>query len=162
MYSLEFEVSGRSRMMSVRFWKDDSLVRVQIYRCPLAHGVPASYFSGISRLLSITSTKPKLVSVSGCSVSVVQAIDDSEEFTYNVQYPFRFDAFSLSSIMHQSDTNVFGTVDIFSQLKFLIVTLSGILIQSWTVDAPELTRVCFLHYFLLWESKLAVILGFVL
>ena len=70
--------------------------------------------------------------------------------------------FSLSSIMHQSDTNVFGTVDIFSQLKFLIVTLSGILIQSWTVDAPELTKVCFLHYFLLWESKLVVILGFVL
>ena len=95
-YSLEFETIGRTRMMSIRFWKDDSLVRVQLYRCPLAQGIPASYFAGASRFLSVTSSKPKLVSVSGCSASVVQAIDDSEEFLYNVQYPFRFDPFPLS------------------------------------------------------------------
>ena len=128
-------------MISVRFWKDDSLVRVQVYRCPLAQGIPASYFAGASRLLSVTSSKPKLVSVSGCSASVVQAIDDTEEFLYNVQYPFRFDAFPLSTIMHQTEANMFGIVDIFSQLKFLVVTLSGILVQSWTADAPELTKV---------------------
>ena len=141
MYSLEFETMGRLRVMSVRFWKGDTLVRVQMYQCPLAQGMPGSYFSGASRLLSVTSSKPKLVSVSGCPAPVVQSFDDCEDFLYGVQYPFRFDVFSLPTIMHQTDANVFGTVDIFSQLKFLVVSLSGVLVHSWTTEAPELTKV---------------------
>ena len=141
MYSLEFETNGRTRTMSVRFWKDDTLVRVQEYRCPLTLGMPGSYFPGASRLLSITSSKPKLVSVSGCSASIVQSFDDSEEFLYGVQNPFRFDVFSQPVIMHQTDPNVFGIVDMFSQLKFLVVALSGVLVHPWTVDTPELAKV---------------------
>ena len=141
MYSLEFETNGRTRTMSVRFWRDYTLVRVQIYRCLLALGLPGSYFAGASRLLSITSSKPKLVSVSGCSASIVQSFDDSEEFLYGVQYPFRFDVFSLPSIMHQTDVNVFGIVDMFYHLKFLVVALSGILVHPWTVNTPELAKV---------------------
>ena len=127
--------------MSVRFWRDDTLVRVQVYRCPLALGMPGSYFAGASRLLSITSSKSKLVSVSGCSSSIVQSIDDCEEFLYGVQYFFRFDVFSLPSIMHQTDVNVFGIVYMFSQLKFLVVALSGFLYspgQLTLLSSPRL------------------------
>ena len=141
MYSLEFETIGRLRAMPVRFWKGDTLMRVQMHQCPLTQGMPGSYFSGASRLLSITSSKPKLVSVSGCSAPIVQSFDDCEDFLYGVQYPFRFDVFSLPTIMHQTDANVFGTVDIFSQLKLLVVSLSGVLVHSWTTEAPELTKV---------------------
>ena len=128
-------------MVSVRFWKGDALVRVQLYRCPLAQGVPGSYFAGASRLLSVISSKLKLVSVSGCSASVMPSFDDCEEFLYGVQYPFRFDVFSLPAIMRQFDANVFGIVDIFSQLQYLIVTLSGVLSHPWTTETPELTKV---------------------
>ena len=141
MYSLEFEANGRTRTMSVRFWRDDTLVRVQLYRCPLALGMPGKYFAGASRLLSITCSKPKLVSVSGCSASIVQSFDYCKEFLYGVQYPFRFDVFSLPSIMHQADVNVFGIVDMFSQSKFLVVALCGVLVHSWTVNTPELAKV---------------------
>ena len=84
------------------------------FRYIVVQGIPGSYFAGASRLLSVTSSKPKLVSVCGCSASVVQAFDDSEEFLYVVQDPFHFDVFSLSTIMYQTDAIVFGTVDIFS------------------------------------------------
>ena len=141
LYSLQFETVGRTRVMTVRFWKGDALVRVRLYCCPLAQGVPGSYFARASRLLSVISSKPKLVSVSGCSASVIQSFDDCEEFLYGVQYPFRFDAFSLPAIMHQFDANVFGIVDIFSQLQRLIVTLSGVLSHPWTTETPELTKV---------------------
>ena len=141
MYSLEYEVVGRSRLMSVRFWKDDVLVRFPMYHCSLTDGVPGSFFAGVSRLLSVISTTPKLVSVSGCSASVVQAFDDSEPFTHGVQYPFRFDAYSLPALLHQKEVNVFGAIDFISQLKFLILSLGGILIQTWTEQAPELTKV---------------------
>ena len=146
MYSLEFETVGRTRMMSVRFWKDDNLVRVQVHRCLLTQGIASNYFSGASRLLSVVSSKPKLVSVSGCSAPIVQTFDNCEELSFGVQYPFRFDVFSLSTLMHQSDSNVFGTIDIFSQLKFLVVTLRGVLDQPWTVNAPELTKVTHTYY----------------
>ena len=145
MYSLEFETSGRFRTLSVRFWKGESLVRVQLYRCLISLGIPASYFAGASRLLSVTSSTPKLVSVSGCPASVLQAFDDCELFVYGVQYPFRFDAFSLPTLMHQSDANVFGTIDFHSQLKYLIVSLSGVLVRPWISQAPELAKVSIFH-----------------
>ena len=45
MYSLEYEVIARSRLMSVRFWKQDVLVRVQLHRCLLSSGIPGRYFA---------------------------------------------------------------------------------------------------------------------
>ena len=141
MYSLEFEVVGRSRLMSAGFWKDDTLVRFQMYRCPLTSGVPGSYFVGASRLLSVISAKPNLVNGSGCSVYVIQAFDDSELFIRGLGYPFRFDAYSLPALLHQREANVFETIDFIPQLKFLILTIGGILTQFWTEQAPELTEV---------------------
>ena len=78
MYAPELETIGRFYLMSVRLWKDDTSVRVQMYRCPISIGIPGSYFAGASRLLSVTSANPKFDRVSGCSASVVQAFDDSE------------------------------------------------------------------------------------
>ena len=141
MYSLEFETAGGFSIMSVRFWKGESLVRVQLYRCLISIGIPASYFTGASRLLSVSSSSPKLVSVSGCPASVLQTFDDCELFNYGIQYPFRFDIFSEPALMHQSDSNVFGTTDFHSQLKYLIVNLSGILVRPWIPQATELAKV---------------------
>ena len=112
MYSREYEVIDSSRPMSVRFWKD-VLVRVQMYRCPLSSGIPGSDVAGIFRLLSVISAKPILVSVSGCSASVVQSFDISKQFRQCIQYPFRFDAYSLPTLMHQGVENVFGSIDFF-------------------------------------------------
>ena len=141
MYALEFEVIGRSQVMSLRFWKEGSLVRMPLFRCPLIAGFPKTYVAGISRLLSAISTKPGLVSVSGCPAALVRPLDNWGMFPHGIQYPFRFDVMSLQTLMYQEGGSVFGPIDFFSQLRYLIVFLSGILTEPWTLEAPELTKV---------------------
>ena len=141
MYALEFEVIGRSQVMSVRFWKEGSLVRMPLFRCPLIAGFPQTYVAGISRLLFAISTKPGLVSVSGCPAALVLTLDNCGMFPHGIQYPFRFDVMSLQTLMYQEGGSVFGPIDFFSQLSYLIVFLSGILTATWTLEAPELTKV---------------------
>ena len=143
MYALEFGVLGRNRVMSVRFWKEGSLVRMPLFRCPLIAGFPMTHITGISRLLSAISTKPGLVSVSGCPASLVRTLDNCGMFPRGVQYPFRFDVLSLQTLMYQQGGSVFGPIDFFSQLRYLIMFLSGVLTESLTLEAPEMTKLIF-------------------
>ena len=115
MYALEFDVISRSQVMSVQFWKEGSLVRMSLFRCPLIAGFPQTYVAGISRLLSAISTIPGLVSVSGCPAALVRTLDNCGMFPYGIQYPFRFDVMSLQTLMYQEGRSVFGPID-FSQL----------------------------------------------
>ena len=75
MYAFEFEVIGRNQIMSVHFWKENTLVRFPLFRCPLVVGFPSTFITGLSRLLSVVSFKPGLVSVSGCPASLVRTLD---------------------------------------------------------------------------------------
>ena len=141
MYSVEDEVIARARLICVRFWKEDVLVRVQLYRCLLSSGIAGSYVAGASHLLSVISAKPNLVSVSECSASVVQSFVRCKQFRHGVHFLFRFDAYSLPTLMQQGVENVFGSIDFFSQLRYLVVALSGILIAPWSLQWPKLTEV---------------------
>ena len=146
MYSIEFTTQGRSRCMSVRFWKGDSLVRVELHRHDLLESTPGSYLGAISFLLSFIPSKPNLVSISGCTSMVFQALESSGLIDYGIQYPFRFDVFSLRKLMHPSvleSCYVFGPVDIFAQLTFLVAFLNGCTDQPWALQCPELIKVCF-------------------
>ena len=89
MYALEFEVIGRNQIMSVRFWKENTLVWVPLFRCPLVAGFPSTFITGLSRLLSVVSFKPGLVIVSGCYASLVRTLDNCGLFSRGVQYPFQ-------------------------------------------------------------------------
>ena len=44
MYALDFEVTGRNQILTVRFWKENTLVRVPLFRCPLVAGFPSTFF----------------------------------------------------------------------------------------------------------------------
>ena len=126
MYAFEFEVIGRNQIMSVRFWKENTLVWVPLFRCPLVAGFPSTFIMGLSRLLSVVSFKPGLVSVSGCPASLVRTLDNCGLFSRGVQYPFRFDVLSLQTLMHKEGGGVFEPMDFFSPLRYLIVFLSSI------------------------------------
>ena len=146
MYSIEFTTQGRSRCMSIRLWKGDSLVRVEHHRHNLLESTPGSYLGAIPSLLSFISSKPNLVSISGCTSMVFQALESSGLFDYGIQYPFRFDVFSLRKRMHPSvleSCYVFGPVDIFAQLTFLVAFLNGCTDQPWALQCPEIIKVCF-------------------
>ena len=146
MYALDFEVIGRNQILSVRFWKENTSVRVPLFRCPLVAGFPSTFITGLSPLLSVISFKPGLASVSGCPASLVRNLDNYGLFPRGVQYPIRFDALSLQTLMHKEGGGVFGSMDFFSQLRYLIVFLSGILTEPWTLESPELTKLGYLFF----------------
>ena len=128
MYSIEFTTAGIYRYMSVRFWRGDSLVRVGLHKHLQTDEYPECYLSVISCLLSCVSSKPNLVSISGCSSMVFQALESSDLYNYGIQYPFRFQAFSVPDFMHPNPlqtSHVFGHIDMFSQLKYLVFFLRG-------------------------------------
>ena len=105
-------------LVYVRYWKSSSLVRVYLCRHKLMLEPTAGIFNSISQVLSVLSSKPKLVSVSGCPVEIVQTLDRCTLYDQGIQYPFRFSLMSLPQMMHQTGGNVFGKIDIHSQVKF--------------------------------------------
>ena len=144
IYSIEFTTAGVYRCMSIRFWRGDSLVRVELHRHLQSDAYPDCYLSAISCLLSCVSSKPNLVSISGCSSMVFQALESSKLYEHGIQYPFRFEAFSLPDLMHPNalqTTHVFGRIGMFSQLKYLVVFLRGSPSQPWAPQCPELCKV---------------------
>ena len=146
MYSIEFTTEGIYRCMSVLFWREDSLVRFELHRHHQAESYPGCYLTAISFLLSFVSSKPNLVSISGCSSMIFRALETCGLFNHGIQYPFRFKVFSLPELMHPEALQtgyIFGRIDIFSQLKFLVVFLRGGLSQPWALKSPELCKVIY-------------------
>ena len=135
--------------MSIRFWKKDILTRVELHRYHQGETYPDCYLAAISHLLSFISSKPSLVSVSGCSSMVFRALETSGLFINGIQYPFRFEVISLPELMHPNvlqTKHVFGRIDMFSQLKYLVVFLRGCQSQPRALQCPELCKVTSLHY----------------
>ena len=103
----------------------------------------------MSRLRTVLSAQTQTVSVSGCPAEVVPPLESSIYFDKGIQYAFRFDAFSLPSLMHQRWDSVFGGISFFSQLRFLITFMDGCQNQDWFSLTPELNKVrsshCFRH-----------------
>ena len=86
LYSIEFTTQKVHRCMSIRFWENDILTRVELYRHHQGEVYPDCYLTEISHLLSFISPKPSLVSVSGCSSMVFRALETSGFFKNGIQY----------------------------------------------------------------------------
>ena len=143
-YSFEFEKKGIYELVYVRYWKSTSLVRVYMCRYKLTSEPSSGIFNSISRVLSVLSLTPKVVSVSGCTVEIVQTLDRCTLYQQGLQYPFRFSSMSLPHLMHQTGGSVFGKIDIFSQVKFLLGFLNGCQELPWIGNMPTLVQVSFL------------------
>ena len=143
-FAIEFEDQGVNRLMSVKFWKGNTLCRVYVCRS----GLPSSDLTGelgsLSRLLSVVSTKADIVACSGCPVELIRTIDYSAFFPRAVQSCFRFEHLQLQKMMHKPTFSVFGRIDFFSVLKCLIVPLGAATDEDWVLQSPELARVSIL------------------
>ena len=143
-FAIEFEDQGVNRLMSVKFWKGDTLCRVYVCRS----GLPSSDLTGelgsLSRLLSVVSTKADIVACSGCPVELIRTIDYNAFFPRAVQSCFRFEHLQLQKMMHKPTFSVFGRIDFFSVLKCLMVSLGAATDEDWVLQSPELARVSIL------------------
>ena len=48
--------------------------------------------------------------------------------------------------MHKREGSVFGRIDFYTQLKYLLAYLAQSLDEPWMVDAPELSIVSFIFF----------------
>ena len=97
----------------------------------------------MARLLPLLSTAPQIVCMSGCTASVLRAVEESSLLKKGIEYPFRYQVTSLHKLMHKREGSVFGRIDFFSQLKYLLAYLTHSLDELWMVKAPELSKVGF-------------------
>ena len=140
-YSFEFEKKGIYGLVYVQYWKSTSLVRVYMCRYKLTSDPSSGILNSISRVLPVLSSKPEVVCVFGCTVEIVQTLDRCTLYQQGIQYPFRFGSMSLPHLMHQTGGSVFGKIDIFSQVKFLLGSLNGCQELPWIGNMPTLVQV---------------------
>ena len=143
-FAIEFENVGVNRLMSIKFWKGDSLCRVFVCRSGLPSADLTGDLGSISRLLSVVSTKADIVAYSGCPVELIQTIDHNEFFPRAVQSCFRFEQLQLQKMMHKPIYSVFGRIEFFSVLKCLIVSLGAATGEDWVLESPDLGQVSIL------------------
>ena len=146
-FAVEFELRGLFLFMHLRFWCDNQLCRVVLKRTGRTVGQTQAEKHLFPSLLGAISARPNPVCASGCSLEFVQELDESPLFTFGVQSFKRFDEVSLAKLMHKDSYSVFGRIDFFSVLKYLIVSLGGSLDMECVLLAPELSRVRALHRF---------------
>ena len=97
----------------------------------------------ISKLMSSISTTPNIVCCSGWPEDLIVLLDGCDFVEHGLQYPFRFDEFSYSSLLHKRKGSVVGPIDFCSVLRFLIVRLEPALKYHWILFTEELGKVNF-------------------
>ena len=146
MYSVEFTTIDTYRCMSIRFWRGDSLVRVELHRHQQSDAYPDCYLPAISCLLSFVSSKPNLVSISGCSslwCSKPMRLPSCMITEFSILFglkPFPCLTSCIRTLFRPA-SHTFGRIDMFSQLKYLVVFLRGSPSQPWAPQGPELCKV---------------------
>ena len=145
-YSLEFEYKGSFSVMPIRFCENDSLTKCQLVRYPSSTDLAVGQLESIAKVLSAFSTGPQVVCLSGCSLATLRTLETSTLLKKGIEYPSRFNSFSLSTFMHRKEGSVFGRIDFHTQLKYLVVFLSGCECEPWIVHTPELSKVVLLCY----------------
>ena len=137
----------------LRFWKGTKLCRVFICRNALPTNGLTGELGSLSRLLSVVSTGPDMVTCSGCAIDFIRAIDQHPSFPRGVQSCFRFEQLDLQSLMHKSSYSVFGRNDMFSVLQCLLVSLGGPPQKTGFLKPLSLPELVYLCSALMWERK---------
>ena len=100
LYFQDLHYKCSHSVMSMRFWKNDSLLKCQVCRYTSTTGLIARNLPSIAKVLSAFSTAPYVVCLSGWSLATLRTLDTSTLVNKKVEYPFRFNALSLSLCPH--------------------------------------------------------------
>ena len=140
-YAVQFATDGVFPLVFLRFWRAEFLKRTSRLR-----GQTSAEICLLSYLMGVISTKPILLSSTGCSALTIELVDRSPYSPHGVQSPPRFEELRLQSLMHKKSSCFFGKINFFSELKYLIVSLGGCVKLDWVLLSPELSRVSIVLY----------------
>ena len=141
LYSLAFEQQGLYEVASLRYWKADRLVKVQLVRHSPSSHLTQNQLLTVARFFSFLSTTPQMVCMTECTSDVLEAVEQSSLLSKGIEYPFRCNVLTLHSLMRKREGSVFGRIDIYTQVKYLVAFLAGSLDELWMAHIPELAKV---------------------
>ena len=139
-YAVEFATDGVFLLIFIQFLRTDELCRVFLKRTSRLQGQTSYGMCLISYLMGVLSTTPNLICSTGCSARSIQLIDQSPYSKFSVQSPPRFEEHNLSQLMHKKCSSVFGKINFFSVLRYLVISLGGCLELDWVLLSPELSK----------------------
>ena len=140
-YSVDFLATVCTCSLLFGSGEENELCRVFLKRTGRLQGLTEAEICLISYIMGAISTSPRLISCTGCSMRTIQLLDLNPYSTFSVQSPPRFEELSLPQLMHRKSQSVFGRVDFFSTLRYLVTSLGGCLELGWALLFPELSRV---------------------
>ena len=132
----------------MRFWKNDSLVRVLLCRFSCIGEYPKGHVGSLARILSAFSTRPSLVGCSGCPLDLLELLMKSKLFEKGIVRPFRFESVKFTTLLPNPTPCVFGNINFYSVIQYLVVFLGGARQQPWLVESPELLKVVYIFFLL--------------
>ena len=127
VYAIEFATNGLFLLAFLRFWRKDQLCRVFLKRTGRIQGQTHAEVFLLSYIMGAFPTKPALISCTGSSARTIQLIDQSRYSTFGVQRLPRFEELNLNNLMHKRSQSVYGRINFFSVLRYLVICLFAIL-----------------------------------
>ena len=139
--ALEFAHDGVFVLVHIRFWREDQLHRTFIQRTGRLLGLTQAEISLVSFVMGAISTTPNMISCTGSTFRTIQLLDQCPYTKYGLQSPPRFEELELKTLLHRKSYSIFGKIDFFSVLQYLVLSLGGSLDLEWVLLSPELTKV---------------------
>ena len=140
-YAMEFAHDGAFVLVYIRFWREDQLHRTFIKRTGRLLGLTQAEISLVSFVMGAISTTPNMISCTGSTFRTIQMLDKCPYTKYGLKSPPRFEELDLKTLMHRKSFSIFGRIDFFSVLQYLVLSLGGSLDLEWVLLSPELAKV---------------------
>ena len=139
-FDVEFSTHGSATWVYVRMWKLGEFVRVAVAIIDRYYGDPNSELEILGKVLSAVGSRASLVSLSGCSHTLVDCYREYLGSGYTktlVDYPI-FDVRLLRRCLQKTASVVFGTLDPFSMTEFIVTRLKGAEHRDWMQSRQSL------------------------
>ena len=147
-YGLEFEERGESLWAFTRTWEKGTLRRVAVdvvdrFAVDSTHDV-----SVLGSVVSAMGSLASLVAISGGSHVLADTYKEYLGSGYShklVEYPI-FDLRLLKRCLQKVSSSVFGSLDPFSMMEFIVTRLKGAEHRDWMMSRTSLRRAISHHH----------------
>ena len=94
-----------------------------------------------SQVLSAISLEPTIICCGGGSADFIKSLDKAPNQKAGLQYPFDLLPLQIEKLMHKPRFSVMRKIDKFSMVRTLLVRLSGLLDEKWTLSMQYFRKV---------------------
>ena len=119
------------RSLSLSFWERKDLITLTIAHCGRDVSSVKSSVLLCCQVLSAVSFEPTIIYCAGGSTDFIKAMNKAPSQKAGLQYPFNLLPLQIEKLMHMGSFRVMRKIEMFSMVRTLLVSLSGLLDEKW-------------------------------